>query len=134
MDSLNSNKNAQKWFVAIMVERFQFDHEDISNPRRRCRAFTNTILLQAKDREEAYEKAMEYGRIGNDGKSDWSDDKGRKGKWIFEGLTSLLDMVDDEIDPDGTEIFFEDDVGITVGRVKSWIRKKEELEAFCGSK
>ena len=122
------------WWVAILVERFQYEHEDVSNPNRRCRAFTNTIILQAENREQAYTKAIEYGKLGNDGKSDWSDDKGRKGKWVFEGLTSLLPMIDQEIDPDGTEVLFEDDLNISVGRVKSWIRQKEELEAFNDDK
>jgi hypothetical protein len=44
-------------------------------------------------------------------------------------LSSLIPIYD-KIDPDGTEIFFDDDNGITVGRVKSWISKKEQLEAF----
>ncbi|GEA11128.1 DUF4288 domain-containing protein [Alteromonas sp. KUL49] len=120
------------WWVAALVERFQFDHEDLSNPKRRCRAFTNTIILQAEDRNHAYTKAIEYGKLGKDENSDWSDEKGRKGKWVFEGLASLTRMIDQEIDPDGTEICFEDDIGISVGRVKSWIRSKEELEAFNG--
>lgn len=128
-----SQEEQIRWWVAIMVERFQYDHEDESNPRRRCRAFTNTVILKAENRELAYKKALEYGELGNDEKSDWVDEKGRKGKWVFEGLTSLMKMVDEEIDPDGTEIFFEDDVGVSVGRVQSWIRQKEELEAFEGA-
>ena len=35
----------------------------------------------------------------------------------------------EKINEDGTEIVFEEEY-VTVRRVKSWIRKKEELEAF----
>ncbi len=130
VDSIpDRNKSPYGWWVATIVERFQFDDEDTKNPRRRCRAFTNTVILKAVDRESAYKKSIEYGKCGVDGKCDWSDGKGRKGKWIFEGLSSLLPIYD-ELDPDGTEILFEDDINLSVGRVKSWIRTKSELEVF----
>ncbi|MBD9425481.1 DUF4288 domain-containing protein [Pseudomonas sp. PDM15] len=120
------------WWVATLIERFEFDDEDKSNDKRRCRAFANTVIFKAEDREKAY-KAVEYGNLGIDNKSDWSDGKGRKGRWVFEGLSSLLPIYD-EIDPDGTEIAFEDNSSISVGRVKSWVRKKIELEVFDDSK
>jgi len=123
------NKSPFGWWVATIIERFQFDDEDLGNMRRRCRAFSNVVILKADDREQAYLKAMEYGNGGIENKSDWSDDKGRKGRWIFEGLSSLMPIYE-EFDPDGTEIMFEDDEGITVGRVKSWVREKCELETF----
>ncbi len=123
------NKSPYGWWVVTIIERFQFDDEDTNNPRRRCRAFTNTVILKADDRERAYQKAIEYGKCGVDGKSDWSDGKGKKGKWIFEGLSSLLPIYD-EIDPDGTEVVFDDDIGLSVKRVQSWVRKKSELEVF----
>ena len=130
IDSIPSrNKSPYGWWVASIIERFQFDDEDKNNSRRRCRVFTNTVILKADDREHAYQKAIEYGKSGIDGKSDWSDDSGRKGKWILEGLSNLLPIYE-KIDPDGTEILFDDDKNLSVGRVKSWVRKKEELEAF----
>ena len=126
------NKSTHGWWVATLIERFEYDHEDKSNPRRRCRAWTNTVILKAADREKAFEKAIEYGELDKTNKSEWSDDKGRKGKWVFEGLSSLLPIYD-EFDPDGTEIMFEDNVNVTVGRVKSWVRSKKELETFDDS-
>ena len=123
------NKSPYGWWVATIIERFQFDDEDLDNIRRRCRAFTNVVILKADDREQAYRKTIEYGKSGIENKSDWSNGKGRKGRWIFEGLSSLIPIYD-ELDPDGTEILFDDDNGITVGRVKSWVRKKEDLEVF----
>lgn len=132
MNIPDRNKSPYGWWVATLIERFQFDDEDVSNPRRRCRAYSNTIILKADDREHAYSKAIEYGELGTSDSSGWSDGNGRTGKWIFEGLSSLLPVYD-EIDPDGTEIFFRDDERVTVGKVKSWVCKKEELEAFDDS-
>lgn len=127
--SPNRIQSPSGWWVATLIERFEFDDEDTDNLRRRCRTFSNVVILEAGNREEAYQKAIVYGESGIDNKSDWSNNKGRKGCWIFERLSSLIPIYD-KIDPDGTEIFFDDDNGITVGRVKSWIRKKEQLEAF----
>ncbi|WP_444894601.1 DUF4288 domain-containing protein [Microbulbifer sp. TRSA001] len=123
------NKSPYGWWVATIIERFQFDDEELDNMRRRCRAFSNVVILKADDREQAYQKAIQYGKSGIEDKSDWTNDKGRRGRWIFEGLSSLIPIYD-ELDPEGTEILFDDDNGITVGRVKSWVRSKEELEAF----
>ena len=132
MNVPSKNKSPHGWWVATLIERFEYDHEDKNNPRRRCRAWVNTVILKAEDREQAFKKAVEYGELGNSEKSDWSDDKDRKGKWVFEGISSLLPVYD-EIDPVGTEIIFDDYADISVGRVRSWIRSKEQLEAFDDS-
>lgn len=132
MNVPSRNTSPYGWWVATLVERFEYDHEDKNNPRRRCRAWTNTVIFKAEDREEAYSKAIEYGELTKTDKCDWSDDKGRKGKWIFEGLSSLLPIYD-ELDPEGTEILFEDDLNVTVGRVKGWVRDKKDLEVFDDS-
>lgn len=123
------NKSPHGWWVATLIERFEYENEDTSNLKRRRRAWTNTIILKAKNRDEAYQKAIDYGNLGNDGKYEYIDAVSKKrSKIVFEGLSSLLPVYD-EIDEDGTEIVFEDQF-VSVGRIKSWIRKKEELEAF----
>ncbi len=71
------NQSTFGWWVATLIERFQFDDEDLENPLRRCRAFSNVVILKATNREEAYSKAIKYGESGIDDKSDWSNDKGR---------------------------------------------------------
>jgi hypothetical protein len=127
------NKSPFGWWAATIVERFEFDDEDTLNPRRRCLAWSNLVLLKARDRNHAYRKAIAYGDLGTERESTWVQEKsGRKGKWIFEGLSSLLPVYD-PIDEDGTEIVWEEHERITVGRVKSWVRDKEDLEVFDDS-
>lgn len=117
------------WWVATQIERYEYENEDSTNPKRRCRVWTNTIILKANNRDEAYDKAVKYGNLGKADSYDYVDSKtGRKARIVFEGLSSLLPIYD-EIDEDGTEIVFDDDF-VTVGRLKSWVRKKEELEVF----
>lgn len=130
---MNENKQAQvasaeNWWVATIVERFKFDDEDDSNPKRRCRAFCNVVLVQAESNEQAFNKAKEYGKLGIDKGDKW-EAYGRSGKWEFVGIASLLPVMD-PFDPDGTEIMFDDFESVSVGRVESWIREKHELEAF----
>jgi hypothetical protein len=62
-------------------------------------------------------------------KSTFSDatDK-RTGRWVFEGLTSLLPIYD-ELE-DGAEILWRDHSGRTLKRVRAMVKKKNELEAF----
>jgi hypothetical protein len=128
----SENRSPTGCWVATIIERFEFEDEDTSNPRRRCRAWSNVVLVKARDRNHAYRKAMRYGELGV-ASGDWADVRtGRKGKWIFEGLSSLLPVYD-EFDEDGSEILFDDHENITVGRVQSWVREKSDLEVFDDS-
>jgi len=118
------------WWVATLIERFEFEDEDKSNPRRRCHAWTNTVIFKAEDRDAAYQKALKIGKTSDSVTNGWHQEGiDRKGAWVFEGLSSLLPIYD-KIDPDGTEILFENNENITVRRVKSLARTKEELEVF----
>jgi hypothetical protein len=121
------NKSPYGWWVATEIIRFQFYDEDRSNPRRRCCADENTFLIKARDRHAAYRKAMAHGRT-LDGAEGVDIVSGRKGTWVFEGLTSLLPVFD-ELE-DGAEILWMQHPNITVGKVQSRIREKEDLEVF----
>lgn len=129
MDEGNvKNTSVENWWVATLVERFKFDDEDTNNPRRRCRAFCNVVLIRAESNEEAYNKAIDYGRLGIDEGDKWHA-FGRSGKWEFVGIASLLPVMD-SFDPDGTEILFDDFHNVSVGRVESWVKNKSDLEVF----
>lgn len=126
------NKSPTGWWVATIIERFEDEGEDKANPRRRCRAWSNVVILKARDRNQAYNKAMRYGKLGKNG-YDWIDPVTRcKARLVFEGLASLLPLYDN-FDEDGSEILFEDYENVTVGRVKRWVRQKKDLEVFDDS-
>ncbi len=119
------NKSPYGWWLATCLERFEHFDENKSNLNRRCITWGNTILLKAKDRNEAYKKVIENGKLSEGSESELN---GRKGTWIFEGLTSLLPIYE-EVE-DGAEILWEEHKNIAVKTVKSWVRNKNELEAF----
>jgi hypothetical protein len=123
------NKSSYGWWIASYIERFEYEDEDRSNLNRRCLAWENTILIQAKDRQEAYRKAEKTGRL-EDGLECWNDD-GRRGAWRYEGLTSLLPIYE-ELE-DGAEILWRQYQNRTVKKIKLRVKLKHQLEAFDDS-
>ena len=115
------------WWVAILIERFEFYDEDKKNPRRRCLVYENTVLLKACDAEVAYRKAVRLGKLSES--CECIDEKSRrKGKWKFEGLSDLLPVYEDI--EDGAEILWREHRNISVATAKAAVSKKRDLGAF----
>jgi len=120
------NHSPYGWWIASYIERASWDDDPNPDHRKRCLAWENTIILQAPNREEAYEKAIQ---LASRNSSEFQDHKvKRNGHWVFEGLTSLL-AIHDELE-DGAEILWVEHRNRTVGKIKSWIKEKHELEVF----
>lgn len=114
------------WWIASYIERAIWDDDRRPSGSSRCTAWESTIIFKANDRDSAYNKVV---RLGSSNKSTFSDDAGKRtGRWVFEGLTSLLPIYD-ELE-DGAEVLWRDYSGRTLKRVRSMVKKKEELEAF----
>ena len=120
------NRSPYGWWIASYIQRFEFYGEDTSNPNRRCLAHENTILVQAKQREGAYKKALKLAGTANG--LECVNENGRKGVWRFEGLTSLLPMFDPL--EDGAEVVWVEHANRTVKKVQAFVKSKHELEAF----
>ena len=120
------NKTRYGWWVATLVERYEHFDEDKSNLNRRCTSWRNTILIKARDRNEAYRKALVQGNLGSD--TVCGPSNGRQGHWVFEGLASLLPIYDKL--EDGAEIIWEQAENIAVKTVKACVREKKALECF----
>jgi hypothetical protein len=113
------------WYVASYLQRFEFEDEDTSDLERRCRAWENTILVQASTPEEAYKKTVAQAKLGQE--TGWTRGTS-KGRLIFEGLTSLLPIYD-ELE-DGAEILWKDFPNSKVKTIKSRVKAKADLGAF----
>lgn len=127
-DELSTHWSPVGWYVAVVLMRFEWDDEDKTNPNRRCLAWENQILITAGSPEEAYDKALEHGRLHEEGKAWDSRNKAREGHWRFEGLTSLLAVYDEP--SDGSEITWTQHESRSVRKVESWAKSKDELEVF----
>src|SRR6185295_8924771 len=88
------NKSPVGWWIASYLERFEYEDETQADQNRRCLAWENTILIKAKNRETAFLKAERVGQQG-EGNEGYRITDGRKGKWRYEGLTSLLPIYEE---------------------------------------
>ncbi len=121
------NRSPHGWWTASYLERFVFDDENRRDLSRRCLAWENTILIEAKDREQAYRKAVAHGRLGQGGVAR-EVGTGRKGRWRFEGLTSLLPIY--ERLENGAEVLWQEHAGCAVRSVLAKVKRKKQLEVF----
>jgi len=55
------NRSPYGWWIGMYLQRFEYYGEDRKNAKRRCNADENTVLITAKDREEAYKKLIALG-------------------------------------------------------------------------
>jgi hypothetical protein len=121
------NRSPYGWWIAQILERFEYYDEDRANVNRRCLAWENTVLLKARTRDEAYRKALAEGRL-SEGSEAWDMNTGRKGAWRFEGLTLLLPVYAKL--EDGAEVLWTEYAGKTVRRIKAMVVPKERLGVF----
>lgn len=125
----DKNRSPVGWYVASLLHRLEWYDENTDDPNRRCLAWENQILIKADSPDEAYAKAVEHGRADEESGEVWeTDNEERKGKWQFEGLTSLLPIYE-ELE-DGAEIIWKEYERRSVKKIKSWVKPKDELEVF----
>lgn len=123
------NRNQYGWWVASYIERFEYYDEPKHKLGRRCLAWENTILVKARNREEAYRKAVAVGGQC-EGSEGWNS-VGRKGAWRYEGLTMLLPIYE-ELEH-GAEILWNEYAGRTVRSIRALVKSKRELTVFNDS-
>lgn len=122
----HQHRSPTGWWIASYIERAVWDDARRPPESSRCTAWENTIIFKAKGRDSAYSKAV---RLGSSNKSTFSDDAGKRvGRWVFEGLTSLLPIYDEL--GDGAEVFWRNHSGRALKSVRAMVKKKGELEAF----
>lgn len=121
------NHSPYGWWIASYVLRAAWNDEIEPAPGSTCQSWENTIILQAPDREAAYGKALRLASQACTPFED-SDPPHRTGQWVLEGLSSLLPIYEELVD--GAEILWREHRGESVATVRSWARKKEDLEVF----
>ncbi len=120
------NRSPYGWWVASFIERFEWKTDDRSKPNRLCLAYENTILIKAPDRESAYKKALKTCQSSSEKWQNYGDE--RPGRWVVEGLTSLLPIY--EKLEDGAEIIWHVYAGKRVSKIRSRVKSKQQLECF----
>lgn len=124
---LHRNRSPFGWWIASYVQRFEYYDENKKDLTRRCLAWENTVLIQARDREQAYRKALAVGRSSSG--IEWCDSvTKRRGAWRFEGLTDLLPVYEQL--GDGAEISWTEHANRSVSKIKSLVKRKRDLGVF----
>ena len=122
------NRSPHGWWIGSYVERYEFNDEDRSNLNRRCDAYENTVILKAKNREEAYRKLVALASLEG---CECGPANGRKGFWRFEGVTDLLPIYEQL--EDGAEVLWHHHRNLAVKTVKKLVTPKQELPIFDDS-
>jgi hypothetical protein len=97
----DTNLSPVGWYLATYQLRFiELDQAGNDNLQRRFLTWENTILVNATHMDEAYDKAVEFGREAT------TPYKGGSGgvdvQWVFEGIVSLLPIYEEL--GDGAEV------------------------------
>lgn len=111
-------KNA-KWYLADIVEEI-FIEDDPQNV-----VHINTVLIRADSPEEAYTKAME---LGKEGEHTYENTDDKQVKLTFRRLRNL-DVIHDELEH-GTELFYDEQIGVDNAEIERMLRPKEQLGVF----
>lgn len=124
------NRSPHGWWVASYLMLAVCDDDPNPSPKSRCLAWENTIILQAPDRNAAYEKAL---ALAARDEGTFEDDtlKPRTWRWVVEGLTELVPLYE-ELE-DGAEILWTEHSNRTVAKIRSWVKTKEMLDVFDDS-
>jgi hypothetical protein len=123
------NKTPYGWWIASYIQRFEWKDARPATSRSRCLFWENTVILKAKDRDVAYQKATVLAKESATGK--WEllgDPPSRPGRWVFEGLTSLLPIY--EPLEDGAGVLWCESRNKTLGALRRRVKPKGRLEAF----
>jgi hypothetical protein len=109
-----------KWYLADIIEEIRVQGD------RRNVVHTNRTLIRADSRNEAYRKALAWGKQGN---TRYKNPAGKMVTIKFRGLAEL-DVIHDELEH-GSEIAFSEDIALSERNIKSRIVPKRKLGVFA---
>lgn len=108
-----------KWYLADIVKEFRVEGEDHSL------VHINLLLIRANSPEEAYERALE---VGKQGENVYQNVDGKNVVVTFRGLRGLY-VVHDELEH-GSELIYEEIEDIDEEQIQKLVRPKAELGVF----
>jgi hypothetical protein len=118
------NRSPFGWWLATYLERFEWH----GSSAKRHLVWENTILIAAKNRDVALEKAEKFGRVGSGEWRLYGSPPGRKGRWRFMGIVDLLPIYGKL--EDGEEVLWEEHPRMSTAMVKKLVKRKSQLSVF----
>lgn len=108
-----------QWYLAELVMKLT-----VANDTRN-EVHQNVFLIQADSPDEAYEKALKFGRREE---TSYLNSVGNVVRISFEGISDLVDVVEELVD--GAELMFRRKVNVTEKKLRSMVLPKERLRVF----
>jgi hypothetical protein len=118
------NRSPSGWWFFREIQQWVSTRQKKLTPKSRCLVWENTRIIKAKNRDEAFEKAMRMGEVGHPSKT-------LGGEWRFVGISQLLPVYDDL--EDGAEILWDDRGSIPVSQITRLVKSKKQLPVFDDS-
>ena len=122
--TINKNVAPYGWYVGAYLLRF-IELTEVGNddPEKRFLSWENTVLVKAKDLDEAYDKIVKLGMESTNPYKGGPD--GVDVQWVFEGVTEILPIYD-EIE-DGCEIMWAEREPRKLKNLRKMVRSKGEF-------
>lgn len=118
------NRSPYHWWLFSEIQQWVPSRLKKLTPRSRSVVWENTRIIKARNRDEAYKKAMRLGREGHPAKTP-------KGEWRFVGISQLLPIY--EPLEDGAEILWHDHGLISVAAMRRLVHSRRQLDVFDDS-
>ena len=124
MDASSKNVSPVGWYVGSYLIRFiELDAEGNDDPERDFLAWENTVIVKAKDLDQAYDKIVAVAQRDTGPYRGGPD--GTPVQWIFEGVTELLPIY--EPLEDGAEIMWAEHEPAKLSHLRQRIRPRGEF-------
>ena len=121
---LDKNISPVEWYIATYLIRFvELENESNQNLEERFLSWENTVILKAKNLNEAYDKVIDHAKL--DTKPYKGGPKGVPVQWLFEGVTELLPIYE-ELD-DGSEVMWAEHAPRKLKNLRKLVRSKGEF-------
>lgn len=122
--SYDKNISPVGWYVGSYLLRFiEIEDADNQNPNRCYLVWENTIILQADNLDDAYDKLVEHAMTETEPYKGGL--KAVPVKWEFEGVTQLSPIYEKLLHC--TEIMYEEYENRQLKTVRNWVRSKGEF-------
>jgi hypothetical protein len=115
------NISVSGWWIFREVQQWIADRQVPLSSRSRCLVWHNTRIIKAKNRDDAYRKAMRLAKQGDGSRT-------IAGFWRSVGISMLLPVYEDI--EDGSEILWEETALMTVAKINKLAKTKRQLSVF----
>lgn len=109
------------WWLYKEVEQWVSNRQKKLTPTSRCLVWENTRIIKAKNRNDAFRKAMHLGNSVSPSKTDG-------GEWRFAGISLLLPIYDDL--EDGAEVLWTARGKMQQKNIRKLVKTKKQLPVF----